>query len=369
MRNVGRRVKSELLWKKGVAYYRDSMPILLKNLMSDELHAALAPVGVSLRLARQLQAAGVRRDEIPDSIPEVSTKVLGRVRERVDLPRLVRLDKVISTRDGFAKYLFRGDGEGSFETVRIPLVHRAGTEKFIVCVSSQVGCGMGCAFCATGRMGFVRNLSTWEMVDQVVQVQRDSEFPVRGVVFMGMGEPMLNYEAVVRAARILSEPCGMAIAAKAISLSTAGIVPGIRRFTAERWPFRLVISLTSADSVRRQELMPVEVAHPLPELMEAIREYQEASGQRVTLAWTMISGFNTREADAIQLAELVGDVPITLDLIDVNDSTGRFVPPGEAERNAFRDALRKHLRMPVARRYSGGQDIHAACGMLAGRSG
>ena len=342
------------------------MSILLKDSTATELHAALAPLGVTLRLARQLQAAAVRRDEIPEAIPEVSPKMLERVRQTVRLPRLVQQDKRVSARDGFAKYLFRGAGPEPFEAVRIPLVHRAGEEKYIVCVSSQIGCAMGCEFCATGRMGFVRNLSAWEMVDQVVRIQADSEHPVRGVVFMGMGEPMLNYDAVIRAARILSEPCGMAISAKAISLSTVGIVPGIRRFTADKLPFRLVVSLTSADPARRREVMPVEAAHPLPELMAAVREYHEASGQRVTLAWTMISGFNTREEDAIQLAELVRGVPVTLDLIDVNDATGRFKPPAPEELSAFRDALRKHLKMPVARRYSGGADIHAACGMLAG---
>jgi 23S rRNA (adenine2503-C2)-methyltransferase len=344
------------------------MPILLKNSTAADLRAALAPLGVSLRLARQLQAAAVRRDEIPDSIPEVSPKLLERIRQAVRLPRLVQLDKNTSPRDGFAKYLFRGDGPEPFEAVRIPLLHRAGEEKYIACVSSQAGCAMGCAFCATGRMGFVHDLSAWEMVDQVIRIQADSEHLVRGVVFMGMGEPLLNYEAVVCAARILSEPCGMAISAKAISISTVGIVPGIQRFTVDRLPFRLVVSLTSADPERRRELMPVEQAHSLSALMESIREYHQATGQRVTLAWTMISGFNTREEDAVQLAELARGLPITLDLIDVNDATGRFKPPTPAELNAFRDALRRHLAMPVARRYSGGQDIHAACGMLAGRS-
>ncbi len=342
------------------------MPILLKNMTALELHAALSPMGVSLRLARRLQAAAVRGDRVPESLPEVSPKLLERIRAEIRLPKLIQLEKRISARDGFAKYLFRGEGPEAFEAVKIPLLHRAGEEKCIVCVSSQVGCAMGCKFCATGRMGFVRNLSTWEMVDQVVRIQSDSEHPARGVVFMGMGEPMLNYDAVVRAARILSEPCGMAISAKAISISTAGIVPGIRRFTADRLPFRLVASLTSADPERRREVMPVAAAHPLPELMEAIREYHSVSGRRVTLAWTMISGFNTREEDALQLAELARGTPITLDLIDVNDATGRFSAPSPEELNAFRDALRKHLGMPVARRYSGGQDIHAACGMLAG---
>ncbi len=344
------------------------MPIVLKNQTSGGLHATLAPLGVSLRLARRLQAAALRRDEIPDSLPEVSPALLAQVRREAVLPRLELLDRRISPRDGFAKYLFRGMGPEPFEAVRIPLLHRPGQEKYLVCVSAQVGCALGCAFCATGRLGFTRNLETWEMVDQVVRIQRDSEHPVRGVVFMGMGEPLLNYEAVVCAARVLSEPCGPAIPAKAISISTVGIVPGIRRFTADRPPFRLIVSLTSADPVRRRELMPVAAAHPLPELMAAIRDYHAATGKRVTLAWTLIAGFNTREEDAVQLAELVRGVPVTLDLIDVNDATGRFRPPGPAELNAFRDALRRHLGQPVARRYSGGADIHAACGMLAGQT-
>jgi 23S rRNA (adenine2503-C2)-methyltransferase len=340
------------------------MPILLKNLTATELHAALAPRGVSLRLARRLQAAALRRDEFPAELPEVSGALLEQIRGAAQLPRLEVLDRRVSPRDGFAKVLFRGAGPEPFEAVEIPLAHRPGQEKTIVCVSSQVGCAMGCAFCATGRIGFVRDLEPWEMVDQVVQVAAQARHPVRGVVFMGMGEPLLNLDAALRAARILSEPCGLAIAAKAISFSTAGVVPGIRRFAAERLPFRLIVSLTSADPARRRELMPA--APPLPALLDALRGYHAATGRRVTLAWTMIAGVNTREEDAIQLAEWVGGLPITLDLIDVNDATGRFRPPSAEELAAFRDALRRHLRMPVARRYSGGQDIHAACGMLAG---
>ena len=342
------------------------MPVLFKNDTANGLHAALAPLGVPLRLTRRLQAAALRRDEIPERLPEVPGKLLALIRRETVLPRLDLLDKRVSPRDGFSKYLFRGAGPEPFEAVRIPLLHRAGAEKYIACVSSQVGCALGCAFCATGRLGFTRNLETWEMVDQVIRIQRDSEHPVRGVVFMGMGEPLLNYENVVRAARVLSEPCGPAIPAKGISISTAGIVPGIRRFTADRLPFRLIVSLTSADPERRRELMPGTAAHPLPELLAAIHEYHAATGRRVTLAWTMMAGVNTREADARQLAELLQGLPVTLDLIDVNDATGRFRPPSPAELNAFRDALRRHLGQPVARRYSGGADIHAACGMLVG---
>src|SRR5437870_5153154 len=264
-------------------------PILLKDGTAADLLERLRPLGVDLRLARRLQAAILQRGgaEIPSTLPEVSRALLCRIRDAVIIPRLTLVDKIVSPTDGFAKYLFKGEGPEAFEAVRIPLLHRPGDEKYVVCVSSQVGCAMGCAFCATGRMGFRRNLATWEIVDQVMQVRADSPHPVRGVVFMGMGEPMLNYERVMRAAQILSEPCGVAINARAITISTVGIVPMIRRFTAERRPHRLVVSLTSADPVRRRDLLPVEAVHPLPELMAAVREHHEATGQRVTLAWTL----------------------------------------------------------------------------------
>lgn len=343
--------------------------ILLKNHTAEELQALLADVGVSLRTARRLQSAMMQRQEaeIPRALPEVSPRLLERVRQAVAIPSLTLLDKAVSPSDGFTKYLFRGDGPEPFEAVRIPLLHRPHDLKYVVCVSSQVGCALGCVFCATGRMGFKRNLAPWEIVDQVQQIRADSPHPVRGVVFMGMGEPMLNYDRVMQSARILSEPCGIGIAAKAISISTVGIVPAIRRFTAERRPYRLVISLTSADSQRRRELLPIEANYPLPELIDAVREYQRASRRRVVLAWTVLSGINTSADDARQLAALTAGLPIQLDLIDVNDPTGQFKPPSVKELKNFRDELTTHLGMPVVRRYSGGQDVNAGCGMLAGR--
>jgi len=343
-----------------------ALPPCAKDLTADELYDRLSPLGVTPQLARQLHGAAVRQGAIPAAIPGVSPRLLERVRQEIHIPRLERLDRRVSREDGFTKYLFRGNGPEPFEAVGIPLVHRPEDCKYIVCGSSQVGCAMGCTFCATARLGFVRNLAPWEIVDQVIQVQADSPHPVRGVVFMGMGEPLLNYDAVIQAARILSQPCGLAIGAKAITISTVGLVPAIRRFTAERHRYRLVVSLTSADPAERRRLMPVEQAHPTAELIQALREYHQATGQRVTLAWTMMAGVNTRAEDARRLAELTRGLPIKLNLIDVNDPTGRFRPPTREELKAFRDALTAELHMPVARRYSGGRDIHAACGMLAG---
>lgn len=342
-----------------------NLPILLKDLTAEQLHVALSHIGVSPRQARQIHAAAVRRGMLPTNNEGIAAKLLDEVRRCTAISNLTLIEKQVSPRDGFAKYLFAGDGPEPFEAVRIPLLHKPDDQKYVVCVSSQVGCAMGCRFCATGKLGFRRNLASWEIVDQVIKIQADSTHPVRGVVFMGMGEPMLNYDRVIQAAKILSESCGMAIGGKAITISTAGVASGIRRFTAERHIYRLVVSLNSADPVQRRELMPVEKTYPTSDLFEALREYHSATGRRIVLAWTMIAGVNTRPEDAEMLAKLTRDLPIKLDLIEVNDPTGRFQPPSADELRVFRDALSAKLGVPVARRYSGGADIAAACGMLA----
>lgn len=348
--------------------------IRLKDLPIAELHETLEPHGISLPFARQLQAAAVREDRwLPDG-PGRSPSLLRRIREIAEIPRLHILDKVVSPTDGFARYVFRGDGPEPFEAVRIPLTRRSGEPQYVVCVSSQVGCAMGCAFCATAAMGFKRHLSTWEIVDQVTRISLDSQQPqrktppIQGVVFMGMGEPLLNFDEVMRAFQILWEPCGMAVSPKAMSLSTVGIIPGLRRLMNEPVRPKLIVSLTSADPAQRRELLPAEATWSTTELFETLREYHRQSGERITLAWTMISGVNTRPEDARRLAELVQEMPVRVDLIDVNDSSGCFKAPSTAEVATFRAALRAELNMPVSRRYSGGQDIRAACGMLAGNA-
>jgi 23S rRNA (adenine2503-C2)-methyltransferase len=342
------------------------MSLLLKNQTSEELYSLLAEHGVTLRLARRIQGALFKTGTLPDAMTETSDSLLKAIKDVCTIPHLTVEKKLVSEKDSFAKYLFRSDDGCRFEAVRIPVFNNPEQPKYIVCVSSQVGCALGCAFCATGTMGFVRNLQPWEIVDQVVKIQNDSEYPVKGVVFMGMGEPFLNYVAVITAAKIMSEPCGMAISGKAISISTSGIISGIRKFIDEKHPYRLILSATSADHTTRAGLMPVENTYPLEEIIPLLREYHVKSGQRITIAWTMIAGVNTSEKDAIELAELTKDIPIKLDLIDVNDESGTYLAPGDEERNRFMDYLRIHLKMPVARRYSGGQDIKAACGMLAG---
>jgi 23S rRNA (adenine2503-C2)-methyltransferase len=230
---------------------------------------------------------------------------------------------------------------------------------------------MACAFCATARMTRRRNLQTWEMIDQWSQareVARSQGRRVTGAVFMGMGEPFLNYDKVLAAAELMRFPYDGSIAGKAITISTVGLVPEIDRFTREKRRFRLAISLGAATDAKRARLVPVASRTPVAEVLAAARRHALERRTRVMLAYVCISGENVSEEDARALADLIGDTPVRLDLIDVNDPTGTFHPPGPSELKSFRDALTLHLRQPVARRYSGGADINAACGTLAGQA-
>lgn len=338
----------------------------LKNLDIDELSQALAPLAPSrtavLKLFASVFAHGARTLEQVRLAPQVPRAVRDHVQAVAELPALTIVERRRAP-DGFVKYLFESPLGGRVEAVRIPLFE----EKYVVCISSQVGCALACDFCMTGKMGFKRNLQTWEIVDQVLHIRAEADRPVRGVVFMGMGEPLLNYAEATRAARILCHPAGGAIAAKAITFSTAGWVPGIRRYVREALPYRLAFSITSAIPEKRAQVLPVEHTHPLPTLVEAIREYATSRRERAMIAYVMIRGFNTGREDAEALLQAFEGVPIKIDLIDVTDPTGKYLPPTPDELAAFRDHL-QILRAPVARRYSGGKEIGAACGTLEASS-
>jgi 23S rRNA (adenine2503-C2)-methyltransferase len=339
----------------------DGAARVFTDLLPDEFAAEAAPLGLDARQARRVYAHVAARGRRDFEVRDVARGKLERLRAAFALPSLDVVDRRRAA-DGFVKYLFRLADGLEVEAVRIPLFD----EKYTLCISSQAGCALACAFCATGRMGFQRNLKTWEIVEQVRVVREEADRPVRGVVFMGMGEPLLNYDAVVRAARILSHPVGLAIDARKITISTAGVVPAIRRFTAERLPFRLAVSLTAATTRKRRSLMPVEETWPLDELMAAVREHAAATRDRVMLEYVAIAGVNCGADDAAALVELLRGVPVRFNIIEVNDASGAFAPPSEAELRAFRDALAP-LGQPIVRRYSGGKDAHAGCGMLAAR--
>jgi 23S rRNA (adenine2503-C2)-methyltransferase len=281
-----------------------------------------------------------------------------------ELPRLHLEKRLVSETSNFQKLVFRTADELPVESVLIPL-HRPGAVS--ICLSSQIGCVMRCSYCSTGGMSVQRDLQTWEIMDQFIQARelaRRGGARVTGVVFMGMGEPFLNYDRVMAAAELLSYPIEAAISAKAITISTVGLVPQIDKFTSENRHFRLSISLGAATDEKRKLLMPLAARTPVAEIMNAARRHAQSRHERVMLSYVCISGVNVSEDDARALGDLIQDTPVRLDLIDVNDLTGRYFPPSPAELNEFRDALRRYVRQPVVRRYSGGSDIGAACGTL-----
>jgi 23S rRNA (adenine2503-C2)-methyltransferase len=318
--------------------------------------------GISLDDARRIVGAVIGRDRPLREARNVRREVLDRLEglsAAGDLREVARVD----ARDGFRRYLYELPDGVRVEAVRIPLYDT----HHVVCLSSQAGCALACAFCATGAMGLVRSLRSWEIVRQLQKVRADSQRPVTGAVFMGQGEPFHNYDAVLDAAYALCDPAGARIDARRISISTAGVVPMIRRYTAEGHKFRLCVSLNAAIPEKRRALMPVERGFPLDELVDAVREHAARRG-RVTLEYVMMAGVNVGEEDAAALGALLRGVPVRLNPIAVNDATGRFRPPDEAEWKAFRDALARELPgQPIVRRYSGGRDENAACGMLASR--
>jgi len=334
------------------------------GLLPDDLAAHLRTHGVPVRdgEARRIVAHAVAlgREGYPTSRP-VPRVVADAVDRLIDRRRLEIVERATDPGDGFVKYLFRLHDGLLVEAVRIPLLN-----GFTICLSTQAGCAMGCDFCATGRLGLARHLEAWEIVAQFVAVRDEAPGEVTGAVFQGQGEPLHNYDAVLRAAEILAHPCGGRIAAKAITISTVGLVPAIHRFARERRPYRLIVSLTSAIDARRRSLLPVAGAWSIAELADAVRTYQRSAGGRVTIAWVVLGGINTGADEVEALRTLFAGVPLRLNLIDVNDARENgYRRASQAELDAFRDKLRT-LGIPVVRRYSGGAARHAACGMLAG---
>lgn len=335
-------------------------------LLPEELAEELSRQGIALALgdarrfvARRFDPPGAR-DKRP-----LSKARQAAIAEALDWRALELCERAADPKDGFVKYLFRSPDGALSEAVRIPL-EKPG--RFSVCLSSQVGCAMQCAFCATGRLGLSRNLEAWEMLSAFLTVRNEAPGRVTSALFQGQGEPLQNYDHVIQAARLLSNPCAGRIDARNISISTVGLVPQIRRFTRERQPYRLIVSLTSAIADRRRKLLPVAGKTSLEELADAVREYAAvAKHGRMTLAWVLMSGVNSSPEEVAEIERLFGGLRLRINLIDVNDARpDGFRQATAEERSAFMDALQV-LKAPIVRRYSGGAERHAACGMLANR--
>jgi 23S rRNA (adenine2503-C2)-methyltransferase len=236
-----------------------------------------------------------------------------------------------------------------------------------VCVSSQVGCGLKCAFCATGTMGFIRNLQASEIVDQVLYFDhylKKSGGRVNHVIFMGMGEPFLNYDEVMKAIHILHDPQYLGIAARHITVSTSGIIPGINRLSEEKLQINLAVSLHTPVQELREKLMPIAKPYKLPDLIAAIKRYIEKTHRRVSYEYVMLRETNDSPDLARKLGKLLQGQLCHVNLIPYNQTYLGFQNAGKSRIDRFAEILRS-MKIPVTVRVSLGQDIDAACGQLA----
>ena len=278
-----------------------------------------------------------------------------RLAERFSIPRLELVTRQLSA-DGTEKFLFRlADGE-AIETVAIP-----DGGRLTLCISSQAGCALRCAFCATGAMGFSRNLEVFEIAGQVREMRLlERPITVTNIVFMGMGEPMMNWRAVDPVLTVLNDPRGLGIGARHITISTVGVLPGIIALGERREQFRLAISIHAPSDELRRQLMPINTKYPLADVIEAARVFD----RRVTFEYVMLGGVNDAPGHARELAQLARDCRAFVNLIPLHPGGSMGFAPTTAERiGAFAREVRAQ-GVEVAIRKSRGIDIAAACGQL-----
>jgi 23S rRNA (adenine2503-C2)-methyltransferase len=262
--------------------------------------------------------------------------------------------------DGTRKFMYRLPDASPVEVV---FIRNRGNRT--LCLSSQAGCALACTFCATGELGLIRNMTAGEITESLVRVQGATGERATDVVFMGMGEPLHNYDAVMDACENLNHDLGHTIARKRITVSTAGLVPQIRRFTAERRPWRLNLSLHSAVQETRARLMPIARVHPLPELIDAMRQHQRACDVKwLTFQYVAIPGVNMDAEHVEALARELRGLRYILNVIPWNETGAAFRPPSWTEVKEFTTRLRA-LRCPVKTRYSAGKRSGMGCGQLA----
>jgi len=352
----------------------------LKGLDREELTAFFASLNEPAFRARQLfRWMYGRAAQNFDEITDFAKPLRARLQELATFETLTLATRQIAQRRDAEKFLFRLADGLHIESV---LMHEGAAHRparHTLCISSQVGCPVDCKFCATGLMGLVRNLRPGEIVDQVLQAKHLSGSPITNVVVMGMGEPLLNYDALLKACYLLGDSEGPNLAPRRIVISTSGLVPKIERFTKEGHKFRLAISLNATTDEGRNGIMPINRKYPIAALLQAAREYARQSKLRVTFEYILLAGVNDSLADAGRLKTLTRNIPCKINLIPYNpiaeahqSAAGLETPPGAGlayRRPSFEriEAFLASMRdgpNTVTLRWSKGDDIDAACGQL-----
>lgn len=344
-----------------------------------ELATFFAGIGEAEFRAKQVYQWAYRR-HVPDvaDITSLSRQLRARLAETATLRTLTLADQQTSS-DGTIKFLFRTHDGFNIESVLIPSEARDDQEepkRRTICISTQIGCPLDCKFCATASMKLKRNLAAGEIIEQFLRVQEAAGQKITNIVFMGMGEPMLNYDAVFRAVALFTAPENDLVPASRITISTSGLVEGIRRMADAGEKIKLAISLHASTNGLRSELMPINRRHDLTEVMDAVEYYYRKTRRPVTFEYILFEGLNDTEEDARRIAKLARRVPTKVNIIPFHsisftNPTGisaRLHPATRQQFDNFVAMLRAH-DVQVMVRSSSGQDIEAACGQLAVKHG
>jgi len=355
------------------------MPIFLTDLTIEEANKLVVSLGEPAYRTKQLlawiyQKLAVSLDEMTD-LPLSFRRKLA---EQVNLHTLTPAHEV-KAKDGTVKVLFRLHDGKTVETALMRFVAEASAPvgkiksyRYTICLSTQVGCPIGCPFCATGQQGFERNLTPGEIIDQVLYFARRLQDNLRGregerignIVFMGMGEPLSNYDALRQAIEMLNSPDGFGLSARSMTISTAGMLPGIKRLSKERSQVGLAISLHAADNKLRDKLVPINKKYPIEELIPACRDYCDRTGRRVSFEYALFNGVNDALSQAQSLADLIQGMNCHINLIAANSIPNQALKPSTPNQVlAFQQEL-KNRGINCTLRQSRGQDIDAGCGQL-----
>jgi 23S rRNA (adenine2503-C2)-methyltransferase len=339
-------------------------PALLYDLEMPELEAFLKEIGEPAFRARQLWQA-VYVDLVTDAaeISTFSKPLRQKIAENLQFTSLVPARKLVSSDGQTVKTLFTLLDGHAIEAV---LMHY--DERQTLCISSQAGCAMGCVFCATGQIGFKRNLTSGEIVEQVLYYARllkAVKKVVTNIVVMGMGEPFQNYDAVLAAIDRLNDPDGFNLGARRFTISTVGWVPAIDKFAAEKRQVNLAISLHAANDALRSSLLPVTKKYPLDVLMAACRNYVAATNRRLTFEWALINGVNDRDQDAHELSALLKGMLCHINIIPLNPTQKYPGQPTTRDKAERFKAILESNGIPCTIRLRRGIDIQAGCGQLA----
>ena len=332
----------------------------IKSLYTEELEARLKSLGQTAFRAKQI-FSWLHEKLVTDyeEMTNISRELRGLLAQHYPIIALKPVDARHSATDETVKYLFELQDNRVIESVLMKYRH-----GYSVCISSQVGCRMGCKFCASTIGGKERDLTASEMLDQVYRIQALSGERVSNVVIMGTGEPLDNYDNVVRFIRLISDPGGLNISPRSITLSTCGIPDKIRALAEEGLPITLALSLHAPDDEVRRQLMPIAAQYELSEVLEAVKYYFDTTGRRLSFEYSMVDGINDKEEHAVRLSKLLKGLNCHVNLIPVNPIKERNFARSKTEKiQLFKNTLEKN-RINVTIRREMGTDIDAACGQL-----